>query len=144
LESWTGDESAAMLAQLPVATLGGRLLSNLELTNGCVPLFGADDPPLPTETDQGIYETKEEQVRSTQQRRSQVTIDKFVSPQLSIWTTTIAGIPELPRLLDAVAKRVSANRYGSAPPQQGSAVTSREVREAGVNPPISSPREPGI
>lgn len=161
--SLTGEESEALLAQLPVATLGGRPLSNLELTNGCVPLFGADDPPLPTEADLGIYETKEEQSRSTQQRRSQEIIDKFVSPSIfgSVACPNPAVNPDdnhswnsraatSPRLLEAVAKRVSANRLGSIsaappPPPQVQAETTTtstsDASETGANPPMQQQQQ---
>ncbi len=155
--SLTGDESEALLAQLPVATLGGRPLSNFELTNGCVPLFGADDAPLPCEADLGIYETKEEQIRSTQQRRSQEIIDKFVSP--SVFGSVACPNPALnpddnhswnsraatsPRLLDAVAKRVSANRNGSTSMSQGlTDASAREANDTGMNPESSNPSGQG-
>jgi hypothetical protein len=59
-----------------------RPLTNYELTIGCIPLFGTDDAPLPQETDLGIHETKEEQQRAIEKKRSQEIIDKFVAPNI--------------------------------------------------------------
>jgi hypothetical protein len=67
-----------MLTQVPLTTDGGRALTNLELMNGCTPLFGVDDSPLPVEADLGIHETKDEQQRSNEQRRNQSIIEKCV------------------------------------------------------------------
>jgi hypothetical protein len=67
-----------MLTQVPLTTDGGRALTNLELMNGCTPLFGVDDSPLPVEADLGIHETKDEQQRSNEQRRNQSVIEKCV------------------------------------------------------------------
>jgi hypothetical protein len=67
-----------MLTQVPLTTDGGRALTNMELMNGCTPLFGVDDSPLPVEADLGIHETKDEQQRSNEQRRNQSIIEKCV------------------------------------------------------------------
>jgi hypothetical protein len=67
-----------MLTQVPLTTDGGRALTNLELMNGCTPLFGVDDSPLPVEADLGIHETKDEQQRSNEKRRNQSIIEKCV------------------------------------------------------------------
>ena len=58
----------------------GRPYSNLELTNGCTPLYGCDDPALPHESDLGIFETKEDEKRNTDRRREQHMIGQFASP----------------------------------------------------------------
>ncbi|GAX19245.1 hypothetical protein FisN_4Lh171 [Fistulifera solaris] len=76
-------EASRLLSQ-QVPEDGSRLrpLSNYELTNGCVPLFAADDKALPDSADLGIHETREEQVRSNELKRSQETIERFVIPDL--------------------------------------------------------------
>ena len=87
-EEWTGPTSSGgsqpmnlsddpMLTQVPLTKDGGRALTNLELVNGCTPLFGVDDAPLPVEADLGIHETKDEQQRSREQRRNQNIIENF-------------------------------------------------------------------
>jgi hypothetical protein len=90
----TGDMDEGGTADIPVEASrllsqqvpedGSRLrpLSNYELTNGCVPLFAADDKALPDSADLGIHETREEQVRSNELKRSQETIERFVIPDL--------------------------------------------------------------
>lgn len=70
-------EEASELAQVPLTSDGGRPLSNQELMNGHAPLFGVDDPPLPSEADLGNHETREEQQRSKEQRRTQTIIEKL-------------------------------------------------------------------
>lgn len=80
--SIAGDESRPVLSHLGQTTSGGRPMSNLELTNGCAPLFACDDPSLPFESDLGIYETKEEQVRSLEVRHSQVIVEKYAVPDI--------------------------------------------------------------
>lgn len=59
-----------------------RPLTNYELTGGCVPIFSVDDTPLPHESDLGLHETKEEQRRSFEQKRSQEIIEKVVPPNV--------------------------------------------------------------
>jgi hypothetical protein len=81
-ESLSAADSQALLSQLAQTTFGGRPLTNLELTNGCVPVYGCDDPSLPTESDLGIYETKEEQIRTIQASRSQEIVDKYSVPNV--------------------------------------------------------------
>jgi hypothetical protein len=66
-----------MMTQVPLTEDGGRPLSNQELMNAHAPLFGVDDPPLPSESDLGNHETREEQQRSKEQRRIQAFIEKF-------------------------------------------------------------------
>lgn len=78
----TIEESKLLLAQTPADDSKARPLTNYELTNGCVPLFGVDDAPLPVEGDLGVHETKEEQQRSNEQKRSQEIIEKFVGPNV--------------------------------------------------------------
>jgi hypothetical protein len=78
----TAEESQLLLSRAPQDASRGRPLTNYELTNGCVPLFGVDDSPLPVEGDLGIHETKEEQQRSNEHKRSQDIIEKFVAPNV--------------------------------------------------------------
>jgi len=78
----TAEESKLLLAQASHDASKGRPLTNFELTSGCVPMFGVDDPSLPVEGDLGIHETKEEQQRSYEQKRSQEIIEKFVAPNV--------------------------------------------------------------
>ncbi|VEU36301.1 unnamed protein product [Pseudo-nitzschia multistriata] len=72
-----GEPAAGELAQVPLTEDGGRPLSNQELMNAHAPLFAIDDPPLPSESDLGNHETREEQQRSKEQRRIQSFIEKF-------------------------------------------------------------------
>jgi hypothetical protein len=81
-DSIGAEEANALLAQVGATTEGGRPLSNFEITNGLVPLFGCDDSALPAEADLGIFQTKEEQMRSIEQRRSQEIIDKHTYPNI--------------------------------------------------------------
>lgn len=81
-ESIGAEEANDLLAQIGATTEGGRPLTNFEITNGLVPLFGCDDSPLPAESDLGIFQTKEEQMRSIEQRRSQEIIDKHTYPNI--------------------------------------------------------------
>ena len=76
------DETDNAMLQMARTTPGGRPLSNLELTNGCVPIYGIDDSPLPVEGDLGIHETKNDEQRTHEQNRSQELIDKYVGPNL--------------------------------------------------------------
>jgi len=77
----TAEKSKLLLAQTANKKSAKlRPLTNYELTNGCVPLFGVDDAPLPLEADLGVHETKDEQQRSNEQKRSQELIEKFVGP----------------------------------------------------------------
>ena len=76
------EESKVILAQAPSSDSKARPLNNYELTNGCVPLFGVDDAPLPVESDLGVHETKEEQQRCNDVKRSQDIIEKFVGPNV--------------------------------------------------------------
>jgi hypothetical protein len=71
-----GGEDAAELTQVPLTDDSGRPLSNQELMDGHAPLFGIDDPPLPSEGDLGRHETREEQQRSKEQRRIQTIIER--------------------------------------------------------------------
>ena len=71
------EEGGCELTQVPLTEDGGRPLSNQELMNAHAPLFGIDDPPLPSESDLGNHETREEQQRSKEQRRIQAFIEKF-------------------------------------------------------------------
>ena len=80
-EAITLEETKTLLSQTP-ADLRTRPLTNYELTNGCIPLFGSDDSPLPVEADLGIHETREEQQRSNEQKRSQEIIEKLVGPNV--------------------------------------------------------------
>ncbi|KAL3925234.1 MAG: hypothetical protein SGILL_000547 [Bacillariaceae sp.] len=71
----TGEDNAE-LTQVPLTEDGGRPLSNQELMDGHAPLYGVDDPPLPSEADLGNHETREEQQRCKEQRRIQTIIEK--------------------------------------------------------------------
>jgi len=55
---------------------------NYEYSGGCVPVYAADDSALPDASDLGIYETKEEQARSLELKKSQETIERFVAPDV--------------------------------------------------------------
>ncbi|KAL7581257.1 hypothetical protein ACA910_006028 [Epithemia clementina (nom. ined.)] len=90
------DESSQqiLLSQLAYAARGGgRPFTNYELTNGCVPVYGVDDPPLPVEGDLGIHETKEEQQRFHEQKRAQEIVEKFVKP--NVFATVACPNPAL-------------------------------------------------
>lgn len=78
----TSQEESRILTQGPVNSLKKRPLSNYELTRGCVPLFGVDDSPIPVEGDLGVHETREDQDRSNEQKRSQDFIEKCVAPNI--------------------------------------------------------------
>jgi hypothetical protein len=73
-----------------------RPLTNLELTQGCAPLFAVDDPPLPHESDLGLHETREEQQKSAAQKRCHELIDQFVPPNVfgSIACPNVAMSPD--------------------------------------------------
>ena len=58
----------------------GRPYSNLELTGGCVPRFSCDDPSLPHESDLGVFETKEDEKRTNEQRREKNIIQDVTVP----------------------------------------------------------------
>ena len=58
----------------------GRPYSNLELTGGCVPRFSCDDPSLPHESDLGVFETKEDEKRTNEQRREKNIIEDMTVP----------------------------------------------------------------
>ena len=58
----------------------GRPYSNFELTNGCIPQFGCDDPSLPHESDLGAFQTKEEEKRSADERRERNIIEDLAVP----------------------------------------------------------------
>ena len=81
-ESITAEQAQTLLSQLGQTTPGGRALSNLELTGGCVPLFGCDDPALPVESDLGIYETREDQQHCLEKRREQEIIERYTMPDI--------------------------------------------------------------
>lgn len=76
------DDAQVLVTQALANDSRTRPLTNYELTNGCVPLFGVDDTPLPVEGDLGVHETKEEQQRSNEQKRSEEIIEKFVGPNI--------------------------------------------------------------
>jgi len=73
-------EDTPAITQIPLTKDGGRPLSNHELMDGSAPLFGVDDSPLPVETDLGIHETRDEQLRSREQKKIQAIIEN-VCPQ---------------------------------------------------------------
>jgi hypothetical protein len=76
------DQSQGLLSQVPLDSSQQRPLTNYEVTSGCVPLFGVDDPSLPQEADLGTHETKEEQLRSLEQKRSEEIIERYVRPNI--------------------------------------------------------------
>mmetsp|Transcript_5966 Transcript_5966/g.9423 ORF Transcript_5966/g.9423 Transcript_5966/m.9423 type:complete len:3872 (+) Transcript_5966:128-11743(+) len=81
-ESISVEESQNLLSQLGQTTSGGRPITNLELTSGCVPHFSCDDPSLPCEADLAIYETKEDQVRALEKQRSKEIVEKHTMPDV--------------------------------------------------------------
>jgi hypothetical protein len=81
-DSTTIEQSQVLLSQIDQDGSRKRPLTNYELTSGCVPLYGVDDAPLPQEADLGIHETREEQQRAQEQKRSQEIIEKFVTPNI--------------------------------------------------------------
>ncbi len=76
--------AAALLAadSLILTTKAGRLKTNLELTGGREPLYGCDDMPLPIEADLGVFETKEDQAKATERRRTQEIIREAPIPNI--------------------------------------------------------------
>lgn len=62
------------------ATKFGRPYTNFELTNGCVPQFGCDDPSLPHESDLGVFETRDEEKRTSERRREKNIIEDLAVP----------------------------------------------------------------
>ena len=67
---------------LKVAVKDGRPLTNLEMANGSVPLYGCDDTPLPNPIELGIYETKEDQIGNIQQYEAQEMIASEAVPNI--------------------------------------------------------------
>ena len=51
-------------------------LTNFERTGGCVPLFGCDDPSLPSEADLGLFGTAEEENRTIARRKQENIIEQ--------------------------------------------------------------------
>lgn len=78
----TIEQSQVLLSQVDQDGTRRRPLTNYELTSGCIPLFGVEDAPLPQEADLGIHETREEQQRAQDQKRSQEIIERFVAPNV--------------------------------------------------------------
>ena len=60
----------------------GRPLTNFELTNGLVPLYGCDDTPLPNGLDLDIFETKEDEIQSMKMYGSQAVIESKAVPNI--------------------------------------------------------------
>jgi hypothetical protein len=60
----------------------GRPLTNFELTNGLVPLYGCDDTPLPNGLDLDIFETKEDEIQSIKLYGSQAIIESKAVPNI--------------------------------------------------------------
>jgi hypothetical protein len=78
-----GGETAAKAMENMISTVkDGRPLSNLEMTNGKVPLYGCDDAPLPNFIDLFIPETKEDQIRSYKQYESEEIISSQTLPNI--------------------------------------------------------------
>ncbi|GKY91607.1 hypothetical protein MPSEU_000132600 [Mayamaea pseudoterrestris] len=82
VDDFTEEESKGLFSRDRKMAPNKRPLSNYELTKGCVPMFGVDDDPLPVESDLGVHETREEQQRSNDLKRSQDYIEKFVEPNI--------------------------------------------------------------
>jgi len=77
IDSAAVEDSVNRMSSVALTPDGGRALTNHELMNGVAPLFGCDDPSLPTEADLGIHETRDEQQRSREQRRNQAIIENY-------------------------------------------------------------------
>lgn len=127
-------ETHVLLSQVP--TDGSkRPLTNYEVTGGCVPLYGVDDPPLPVESDLGIYETKEEQQRYMETKRSQEIVEKFVAPNVfgsvacpnpalnpddfHSWNTRATGNQRLPKAGTVESLSLPSFAQGSRPRSEG-------------------------
>ena len=65
-----------------ILTKNGRLKTNLEMTGGREPIYSCDDTPLPIEADLGVFETKEDQVKSTERRKNQELIQSIAVPHV--------------------------------------------------------------
>eukprot|EP00977_Amphora_coffeiformis_P008197 scaffold1834_cov175-Amphora_coffeaeformis.AAC.3 len=127
-------ETHVLLSQVPTDD-SERPLTNYEVTGGCVPLFGVDDPPLPVESDLGIYETKEEQQRYMETKRSQEIVEKFVAPNVfgsvacpnpalnpddfHSWNTRATGNQRLPQAGTVESLSLPSFAQGSRPRSEG-------------------------
>ena len=56
----------------------GRPYSNFELTNGCTPRYGCDDPSIPHESDLGVFETKDDEKRNVDERKERNMIENVL------------------------------------------------------------------
>lgn len=56
----------------------GRPYSNFELTNGCTPRYGCDDPSIPHESDLGVFETKDDEKRNVEERKERNMIENVL------------------------------------------------------------------
>ena len=68
----------------------GRPYSNFELTNGCTPRYGCDDPSIPHESDLGVFETKDDEKRNVEERKERNMIENVlpgIMPHLVCPTT---------------------------------------------------------
>lgn len=74
----------------------GRLMSNYEISQGRVPLYGCDDPSLPSLADLGKFETKEEQLLYNKKFESQDIISNSTIPNIfgSLICPSAASGPE--------------------------------------------------
>jgi hypothetical protein len=133
-ESISADEANLLLSQMGATTKGGRPLSNLEITNGTVPLFGCDDTPLPSEADLGIFQTKEDQMRDFEQRRSQEIIDEHTYPNVfgPIACPNPAQGPDDNH--SWYSRTIPARKHVSPP-----GVTGHQVSGPGIVPVLQSP-----
>jgi len=77
-----GDVAIEASKDFHITVKDGRPLTNLEMANGSVPIYGCDDSPLPAPNDLGIYETKEDQIQSIHLSKSQETIASRAVPNI--------------------------------------------------------------
>lgn len=146
-ESITAEQAQALLAQLGQTTPGGRPLTNLELTGGCVPLFGSDDPALPVESDLGIYETREDQQRCLEKRREQEIIEKHTMPD--VFGTISCPNPAIgpddnhsSNLRTVPARKSTAMNIVVSTPANGAALFSQESAGSRKGTPVTSSMVP--
>ena len=80
--SFAMEATEAVAAEAVPTVKDGRPLSNLEITNGKVPLYGCDDAPLPNLVDLFIPDTKGDQIRSYEQYESEEIISSQTVPNV--------------------------------------------------------------
>ena len=77
-----GEAAAAAIESLKASANDGRPLSNYEITQGKVPLYACDDEPLPSLSDLGKFETREDQHRFNKKCESQEIIASQTVPNI--------------------------------------------------------------